>query len=100
VSRIARPISGSPSRIRKVASATSKAEALALLRPWSDHLQAQAGRVDPALTLHGLSAEDLSVVRATDADTAGVRAAACRDGRRTRRCEAERIRQLLAVWEG
>ena len=43
-----------------------------------------------------LRADDLSLVRATGADIAGVRAAACRDGRRTARLDAERIGRLRA----
>jgi (5-formylfuran-3-yl)methyl phosphate synthase len=43
-----------------------------------------------------LRAEDLSMVRATGADIAGVRAAACRDGRRTAPLDAERIGRLRA----
>ena len=41
-----------------------------------------------------LRAEDLSVVRTTGADIAGVRSAACRDGRRTAPLDAERIARL------
>jgi uncharacterized protein (UPF0264 family) len=44
-----------------------------------------------------LRAQDLSLVRATGADIAGVRSAACRDGRRTAPLDAERIRRLRAV---
>jgi (5-formylfuran-3-yl)methyl phosphate synthase len=47
-----------------------------------------------------LRAEDLSLVRATGADIAGVRAAACRDGRRAASLDAERIGRLLAACEG
>jgi uncharacterized protein (UPF0264 family) len=47
-----------------------------------------------------LRAEDLNAVRATGADVAGVRAAACRDGRRTAPLDAERIGRLRAVCEG
>ena len=43
-----------------------------------------------------LRAEDLSAVRATGADIAGVRAAACIDGRRTAPLDAERIGRLRA----
>lgn len=43
-----------------------------------------------------LGADDLSRVRATGADIAGVRAAACRDGRRTAPLDAERIGRLRA----
>jgi (5-formylfuran-3-yl)methyl phosphate synthase len=45
----------------------------------------------------GLHAEDLEVVRAIAADIAGVRAAACRDGRRTGPLDPERIGRLRAV---
>jgi uncharacterized protein (UPF0264 family) len=41
-----------------------------------------------------LRAEDLPVVRATGADIAGVRSAACRDGRRTAALDPERIARL------
>jgi uncharacterized protein (UPF0264 family) len=41
-----------------------------------------------------LRAEDLPAVRATGADIAGVRSAACRDGRRTAPLDAERIERL------
>ena len=41
-----------------------------------------------------LRAEDLPVVRATGADIAGVRSAACRDGRRTAPLDPERIARL------
>lgn len=44
-----------------------------------------------------LRAEDLSTVRATGADIAGVRSAACRDGRRTAPLDAERIGRLRAI---
>jgi (5-formylfuran-3-yl)methyl phosphate synthase len=47
-----------------------------------------------------LGAEDLAVVRATGADIAGVRSAACLDGRRTAPLDAERIRRLRAECEG
>jgi uncharacterized protein (UPF0264 family) len=47
-----------------------------------------------------LSAEDLSVVRATGADIAGVRSAACRDGRRTAPLDAGRIARLRALCAG
>ena len=43
-----------------------------------------------------LRTEDLSVVRTTGADIAGVRAAACRGGRRTAPLDAERIGRLRA----
>jgi (5-formylfuran-3-yl)methyl phosphate synthase len=41
-----------------------------------------------------LRAEDLPAIRATGADVAGVRSAACRDGRRTAPLDAERIARL------
>jgi uncharacterized protein (UPF0264 family) len=44
-----------------------------------------------------LRAEDLTAVRATGADIAGVRSAACRDGRRTAPLDAERIGRLREV---
>jgi (5-formylfuran-3-yl)methyl phosphate synthase len=44
-----------------------------------------------------LRAEDLPAVRATGADIAGVRSAACRDGRRTAPLDPERIALLRAV---
>jgi (5-formylfuran-3-yl)methyl phosphate synthase len=47
-----------------------------------------------------LRAEELSLVRATGADIAGVRAAACRDGRRTAPLDAERIGRLRTECEG
>jgi (5-formylfuran-3-yl)methyl phosphate synthase len=46
-----------------------------------------------------LRAEDLSRVRAAGADIVGVRAAACRDGRRTAPLDAERIGRLRAECE-
>jgi uncharacterized protein (UPF0264 family) len=47
-----------------------------------------------------LRAEELGAVRATGADIAGVRAAACCDGRRTAPLDAERIERLRAACEG
>jgi uncharacterized protein (UPF0264 family) len=47
-----------------------------------------------------LRVEDLSVVRATGADIAGVRGAACRDGRRTAPLDAGRIQRLREVCGG
>jgi uncharacterized protein (UPF0264 family) len=44
-----------------------------------------------------LRAEDLPVVCDTGADIAGVRSAACRDGRRSGRLDAERVRALVAA---
>ena len=47
-----------------------------------------------------LRAEELSAVRTTGADIAGVRSAACRDGRRTAPLDPERIGRLRAALEG
>jgi uncharacterized protein (UPF0264 family) len=47
-----------------------------------------------------LRAEELRLVRATGADIAGVRAAACRDGRRTAPLDPERIGRLRAECDG
>jgi (5-formylfuran-3-yl)methyl phosphate synthase len=47
-----------------------------------------------------LRAEELSAVRATGADIAGVRSAACRDGRRTAPLDAGRIARLRAECAG
>jgi uncharacterized protein (UPF0264 family) len=47
-----------------------------------------------------LRAEGLSLLGATGAGVAGVRAAACRDGRRTAPLDAGRIEGLRAVWVG
>jgi len=47
-----------------------------------------------------LRADELSIVRATGADIAGVRAAACRDGMRTAPLDAERIGRLRAECRG
>jgi uncharacterized protein (UPF0264 family) len=44
-----------------------------------------------------LRAEDVPVVRETGADIAGVRSAACRDGRRSGRLDAARVRHLVAT---
>jgi (5-formylfuran-3-yl)methyl phosphate synthase len=44
-----------------------------------------------------LRAEDLPAVRAAGADIAGVRSAACRDGRRTAALDPERIARLRAL---
>jgi len=62
-------------------------------------VEAHATGLDVALA-GGLRAEQLSLVRQTGADIAGVRAAACRDGRRTAPLDAERIRQLRVECEG
>jgi (5-formylfuran-3-yl)methyl phosphate synthase len=45
----------------------------------------------------GLRAKDLPVVRDTAADIAGVRSAACGDGRRSARLDAARVRALVAA---
>jgi uncharacterized protein (UPF0264 family) len=64
-------------------------------------LVAEGHAVGLEMALAGaLRAEDLSVVRTTGADIAGVRSAACRDGRRTAPLDAERIGRLLALCEG
>jgi (5-formylfuran-3-yl)methyl phosphate synthase len=47
-----------------------------------------------------LRAEDLPAVRATGADIAGVRSAACRDGRRSGPLDAARVRALRAACRG
>jgi hypothetical protein len=47
-----------------------------------------------------LRADDLPTVRATGADIAGVRSAACRDGRRTAPLDGERIERLRALCTG
>jgi (5-formylfuran-3-yl)methyl phosphate synthase len=60
--------------------------------------EGHAAGLDMALA-GALRAQDLSLVRATGADIAGVRSAACRDGRRTAPLDAERIRRLRAVCE-
>jgi (5-formylfuran-3-yl)methyl phosphate synthase len=57
--------------------------------------EGHAGGLEMALA-GALHAEDLSVVRATGADIAGVRSAACRSGRRTAPLDAERISWLRA----
>ena len=61
-------------------------------------LVAEGHAADLEMALAGaLHADDLSVVRGTGADIAGVRSAACRDGRRTEPLDAERIERLRAV---
>jgi uncharacterized protein (UPF0264 family) len=57
--------------------------------------EGHVGRLEMALA-GALRAEDLSLVRTTGADVAGVRAAACCDGRRTAPLDAERIGRLRA----
>jgi (5-formylfuran-3-yl)methyl phosphate synthase len=57
--------------------------------------EGHAGGLEMALA-GALRAEDLGVVRTTGADIAGVRAAACRGGRRTAPLDAERIARLHA----
>ena len=58
--------------------------------------EGHAARLEMALA-GALRAEDLPAVRATGADIAGVRSAACRDGRRTAPLDAERIERLRAM---
>jgi len=58
--------------------------------------EGHAARLEMALA-GALRAEDLPAVRATGADIAGVRSAACRDGRRTAPLDAERIGRLRAI---
>ncbi len=61
-------------------------------------LVAEAHGAGLELALAGeLRAEDLPAVRATGADIAGVRSAACREGRRTAALDPARIEQLRAV---
>ena len=57
--------------------------------------RAHAAGLEMALA-GGLQVEDLSMVRASGADIAGVRAAACRDGRRTGPLDTDRIARLRA----
>jgi uncharacterized protein (UPF0264 family) len=57
---------------------------------------ARAGGLEVALA-GALRAEDLPVVRATGADIAGVRSAACGDGRRSGPLDAARVRALRAA---
>ena len=57
---------------------------------------AHAGDLQVALA-GALRAEDLPVVRATGADIAGVRSAACGDGRRSGPLDAARVRALRAA---
>jgi uncharacterized protein (UPF0264 family) len=58
--------------------------------------EAHAARLEMALA-GALRAEDLTAVRATGADIAGVRSAACRDGRRTSPLDGDRIGRLRAM---
>jgi (5-formylfuran-3-yl)methyl phosphate synthase len=58
--------------------------------------EGHAARLEMALA-GALRAEDLPAVRATGADIAGVRSAACRDGRRTAPLDAKRIGRLQAM---
>ena len=61
-------------------------------------LVAEAHGAGLELALAGeLRAEDLPAVRATGADIAGVRSAACREGRRNAALEPRRIEELRAV---
>ena len=57
---------------------------------------AHAANLEMALA-GALRAEDLPTVRATGADIAGVRSAACLDGRRTASLDPERIERLRAM---
>jgi (5-formylfuran-3-yl)methyl phosphate synthase len=61
--------------------------------------EAHAAGLEMALA-GALRAENLSVVRTTGADIAGVRSAACHDGRRTAPLDADRIGRLRAECEG
>jgi (5-formylfuran-3-yl)methyl phosphate synthase len=61
--------------------------------------EAHAAGLEMALA-GALRAENLSVIRTTGADIAGVRSAACRDGRRTAPLDADRIGRLRAECEG
>ena len=61
--------------------------------------EAHGARLEIALAA-ALRAEDLGLVRTTGADIAGVRSAACRDGRRTAPLDAERIGRLRAQCRG
>jgi uncharacterized protein (UPF0264 family) len=58
--------------------------------------EGHAAKLEIALA-GALRAEDLPTVRATGADIAGVRSAACRDGRRTAPLDAARIGRLQAM---
>jgi uncharacterized protein (UPF0264 family) len=61
-------------------------------------LVAEAHAAGLEMALAGeLRAEDLPAVRATGADIAGVRSAACRDGRRTAALDPRRIERLRSV---
>jgi uncharacterized protein (UPF0264 family) len=58
--------------------------------------EAHAGGLQVALA-GALRAEDLSAVRDARADIAGVRSAACHEGRRTGRLDGARVRALIAA---
>jgi uncharacterized protein (UPF0264 family) len=61
-------------------------------------LVAEAHAVDLPVALAGaLRADDLAVVRETDADIAGVRSAVCMDGRRSGRLDPARVRALVGA---
>jgi (5-formylfuran-3-yl)methyl phosphate synthase len=61
-------------------------------------LVAEAHAAGLQIALAGeLRAEELPAIRATGADLAGVRSAACRDGRRTAPIDPERIARLRAL---
>jgi (5-formylfuran-3-yl)methyl phosphate synthase len=59
--------------------------------------EAHAAGLEVALA-GALRAADVPAIRATGADIAGVRSAACRDGRRTGALDPARIRRLRAAW--
>jgi (5-formylfuran-3-yl)methyl phosphate synthase len=64
-------------------------------------LVAEAHEAGLQVALAGaLRPQDLPVVRATGADIAGVRSAACGDGRRSGPLDAVRVRSLLAAAQG
>jgi (5-formylfuran-3-yl)methyl phosphate synthase len=73
------------------------------LLSWLDHdtlagLVADAHGAGLEMALAGaLRAEDLPAIHATGADIAGVRSAACRDGRRTAALDPRRIARLRSV---
>jgi uncharacterized protein (UPF0264 family) len=63
-------------------------------------LVAEAHAAGLQMALAGaLRAEELAAVRDTGADIAGVRSAACRDGRRSGRLDEARVRALVAACE-
>jgi uncharacterized protein (UPF0264 family) len=61
-------------------------------------LVAEAHAIGLQVALAGaLRADDLPVIRATGADIAGVRSAACAGGRRSAPLEGDRVRALVGV---